>query len=311
MQNALLDSIAQELRKTAVLSEAGIDFADQDIDEVSLTSLKGRVQKTLNALEELGASYARGNRIQTGIGVAFAGLPNAGKSSLFNALLGEERSIVTEIAGTTRDVVREHLSLCSQASGQAVTFRLEDTAGLRESEDVVEKIGMERTRSAAVRADLVLLLVDPKTDFALLAQHWPALGSPSEKTLGVITKADLIPEETSRKQFLARLAPLQVRKWVFTSSRTSEGIAELSETMIQSSAHWLNRAPGEVLLTRIEHLQAVENTISHLKRSGQAQEPDLFAADLRQALIALSPLIGDTLPDDILGEIFSQFCIGK
>ncbi|MBC7693001.1 MAG: tRNA modification GTPase [Methylotenera sp.] len=333
-QANLISSLADELRKLAVLGEIGIDFADQDVDEVSLPNLKLRVNGILKKLLHLKQSYSRGTMIQEGIKVAFVGLPNAGKSSFFNALLGEDRSIVSDIAGTTRDVVREKLTL--QGYTSSVTLRLEDTAGLRnlraraasESEtspgsvdnrpsygsdhDTIEMIGIERTLKAAREADLILLLVDAQANqdaVTSLTEEWRRLGEPRDRTLGVITKMDLGMSEVLRDP--ATLAAFGLQMWQQTSAVCSDGISEAASAIADFCEKWVRREKGEVLLTRLDHLRSVEDAMDHLERGEQALEIDLFASDVRQALFALDPLIGETVPDDILGRIFSEFCIGK
>jgi len=312
-QNRLISLLATDLRQMAMLGEVGIDFADQDVDEVSLPALIPRVEKIVSSLLALERSYARGHRLQDGVSVVFVGIPNAGKSSFFNVLLGEDRSIVSDIAGTTRDVVREKLTL--RGNTRTLTLRLEDTAGLREAADAVEKIGIERSRQAAKNADLVLFLADPTQSTQAALQEWHrlvAIVGPdlSKKAIGIVTKADLVPDEHLRV-VIQELATLGLSSWTPVSSETGQGLELAIERLVEFCESWVHRDPGEVLLTRLDHQQAVAAALEHLRRAQSAPELDLFAADLRQALHALSPLIGDTLPDDILGKIFSDFCIGK
>ena len=307
-QARLIQDLAEGLRTLSTLGEVGIDFSDQDVEEVSLPVLKRRLEPLLAVLRDLYSSYDRGSRLQDGIGVALLGLPNAGKSSFFNALLGEDRSIVSEIAGTTRDIVRERLTLRSHSA--TVTFRLEDTAGLRKSLDQVERMGVERSHKAARDADLILLMIDSTADLGAALEEWSRLGSPIQKTVGVITKCDLASAErlvTLRRE----LKNINISLWLETSAVTGRGIADAATKMVEFCERWVHRQPGEVLLTRQNHLRAVQVCIQHLERAAGTQELDLFAADVRQALHSLSPLIGTTVADDILGRIFSEFCIGK
>ncbi len=307
-QNTLIAGIASDLRQLSMLGEVGIDFSDQDVEEVSLPSLRKRAIRTIERLRQLEASYARGSRIQDGVGVVFLGLPNAGKSSFFNALLGEDRSIVSEIAGTTRDVVREHLTL--KGSRLSVTLRLEDTAGLRHAIDSVEKMGIERTERAARNADALLFLVDATSEVDKALEQWNRLGAPKSKTLGILTKCDLATPEQLLK-IRATCSAFGITTWVETSSLTLNGIQEAIEAIVEHCSHWVVREQGEVVLTRLDQLQAVKASLTHLARAEAASEIDLFASDIRQGLHALAPLIGDTTADDILGQIFTSFCIGK
>jgi tRNA modification GTPase len=307
LQSRLATELGESLRRLAALGEAGIDFSDQDLDEVGLPRLKATLEPLRETLKKLCESHARGLRIQDGLGVAFVGCPNAGKSSFFNALLGEDRSIVSELPGTTRDVIREKLTL--RSGERSVTLRLEDTAGLRDSTDTVEKIGIARSLESARAADLVLFVVDATAPAELAHREWlelsEAVPTLPEKTLGILAKSDLLLAGTRT------VPPFPLAKWVLTSSVTGSGISEAVQSIIEVSGRWTRREPGEVLLTSVHELEAAQAGLSHLERAALATELDLFAADLRQALSALGPLIGDTPPDDLLGRIFSDFCIGK
>ena len=305
-QNELLSRIAGQLRHLAVLAEVGIDFSDQDVEEVSLPALKKKVEEAKSELLILAKSFERGERIQEGISVSLLGLPNAGKSSFFNALLGEDRSIVSSIAGTTRDVVKERLML--EDEGVAVTLRLADTAGVRASDDAIERVGVERSLAAARSADLVVWVVDGSdagTDsLESLEAQWVALGAPSARSFGIQTKMDL-PGAMGSSFFTGKM------DFAACSAVSGKGIHEAAVGLVRASKKWVGRNQGEVILTREEDKRAVEECIVHLERALQATEEDLFASDLRQALRSMSALIGDTVPDDILGAIFSGFCIGK
>jgi len=308
-QNRLISDLATNLRNLAVLGEVGIDFADQDVEEVSLPQLKKRLANIIVALERLQQSYKRGNLIQEGVPVAFSGVPNAGKSSFFNALLGEDRSIVSDIPGTTRDVVRERLSL--SGSRHTVTLRLEDTAGLRATDNEIEKMGIDRSIRSAREADLILFLVDSTAPMTAALEQWKILGEPKEKTLGVLTKTDLLPIGPLTTLVAECQKHFGVAQWVATSAKTGHGISSAVEAITEFAGQWLRRDPGEVVLTRLNEAQAAIEALEHLNRARDASELDLFAADIRQALNSMGPLIGETLPDDILGQIFSEFCIGK
>lgn len=307
-QNRLLSTIAGDLRQLAALGEIGIDFSDQDVEEVQLPALKRRLEPILDKLRALQSSYPRGVRIQEGIRVAFVGLPNAGKSSFFNAILGEDRSIVSEIPGTTRDLVHERITL--RGARATLTLRLEDTAGLRVTSNPIEKSGIDRSHQAARDAELVFFVVDATSSLLSAFEQWRSLNIPASRTLGVLTKLDLVGSNE-----LARLrqscAESGLSRWVETSAQTGSGISEAVETLIEFSSGLVRREQGEVILTRSDQLNAVAQGLEALERARTAHEIDLFASDLRQALHQLGPLIGETLPDDILGQIFSEFCIGK
>lgn len=309
-QSSWMKDVAEQIRQIATYAEAGVDFSDQDLEEDSLEALRSKLDSPILGLETLERTFERGLRIQDGVRAAFVGLPNAGKSSFFNVLLGEDRSIVSEIEGTTRDIVRERLVLRGKRG--SVALRLEDTAGLRASQDQVEQIGVERTRQAARQADVILLLWDGSREgaaaeeaFEALQAIWESLGRPKEKTLGIVTKADLGRESSD---WLGRLGVLWVGP---TSARSGEGVHEAAQRIADFAETWGSRKPGEILLTRRDHRESVLAALEHLRRARRAPGVELLASDLRQALLSLAPLIGETPPDDILGRIFSQFCIGK
>lgn len=310
---ALIVGFADEMRKLASLSELGIDFSDQDVDEVSLKNLKRECQALIRKLEELKASFARGKRIQDGVGVCLFGRPNAGKSTLFNILVNEERSIVSSIAGTTRDVVRETMTL-SDGSGRSLSFRFHDTAGVRETEDEIEKIGVERTLLGAKDADLILVLVDPTdpSGFEALLQAFTRLErKQGSEVIWILTKQDQL-SAADENAWTAKLKVVSPSKQpVVFSGKTRHGLEELVRGLLDLGFVLTQRKSGEVLLTRWDHVRAVEQAIIHLERSLTTVSEDLFAADIRQSLISLGPLIGETPTDDILGRIFSEFCIGK
>ncbi len=311
-QHRQMAEIAEELRVLSMLGEVGIDFSDQDVEEVRLSTLQRRARGIREKLENVKATFTRGRLIQEGFRVVFLGLPNSGKSSFFNALLGEERSIVSEIPGTTRDSVRETLTL--RSGHAAVTLRLEDTAGVRKTQDQIESQGIERTWAAAAKADLVILLVDSTGDAKELAEVRGFLETHPQiagKAMGVLTKTDLLADGFIREDLKQFFTDLGVRSFAEVSSVTGEGVSACAELIVRECSTQVARDPGEVLLTRAEHAQAIEEAVRLLKESETAPGEDLFASDVRHSLHALSPIIGETLTDEILGRIFSSFCIGK
>ena len=308
-QHELIERIRADLMQLSTLSEVGIDFSDQDIDEVSLPRLRERLQRVITLLSELRGSFDRGKRFTDGVPVSIFGLPNAGKSSFFNALLGEDRSIVSNIAGTTRDVVREKLNL--KADHGYVTLKLSDTAGLRKSSDVIEEIGIERSLKAARESDLVVVVIDGVSPDLVEVKNYLSQVDLSQKSLSlVVSKKDLLISQ-SQVLMSAQILEMFHVEPLFISSETHEGIQALAKQIANQAESHLQRKPGEVVLTQFEHVHAVDESLKCLNRAMEAIDLVLFATDIRHGMNELGPLIGETLPDDVLGKIFSDFCIGK
>jgi tRNA modification GTPase len=311
-QSKVFFELAEALRATLVLAEAGIDFSDQDLDELGLDRLKQRVSPMVDKLSSIATSIERGRRIQEGISLVVAGLPNAGKSTLFNELLGQERSIISEEAGTTRDVIRESVRLRGNSGYSEATFVVHDTAGLRETEGRIEKQGIELTRRAAATADMILFVVEAGSEPTQVLSEWRTLGRPKERTILVLNKIDVLPGVAACQKELADWREMTgVRDAVPIAAASHQGMGELTDMMILRAGEWLDRQPSETILTRQEQVDAVERAVSDLRRALCAEAHDIFAADLRQALDQLSFFIGSTSVDDVLGRIFTQFCIGK
>lgn len=307
-QFSLIHEIHQALKHLATLSEVGIDFTDQDLDEVSLDRLKQKLKPVLIRLLELEKSFDRGFKIQHGLSTCFLGKPNVGKSSLFNSLLGESRSIVSAQPGTTRDSVSESLTL--QDETRCVTLKLTDTAGWRKTHNEIENLGIERTKTAIDQSEVVLLIFDltaVSEDELLWVQGFDF---EQKIVFPVLNKSDLVSENQIR-DWKRVFQTTSFEEPTTTSSKTGEGIQDLVQKIVQRLSKGLYRNRGEVLLTKPEHLISVRESITDLNRAIHSKEIELFSSDIRQALHSLSPLIGETLTDDILEKIFSEFCIGK
>lgn len=270
--------------------EAWIDFPDEDIDPASGLALLEQIHSSLAAIDSLLATADEGRILREGVRVAIVGIPNAGKSSLLNRLLGMERAIVSEIPGTTRDTIEETACL------HGILFRLTDTAGLRDTSDPIEKEGVARTERALDQADLVLHVVDATllTDPAPLA----------ERELLVANKCDILPTGT---QVTARA--IQV------SSRTGEGFDSLVAAMLDRVGMSHLAATPSLAAINSRHQSLLEKSASALRQAIsllQTNQPaELAAVELRSALDSLGQIVGATDTEDILGEIFSRFCIGK
>lgn len=294
-------ALGEELLRLLAMVEAHIDFSEE-LGELDVDALAPALERLLQRLESL-LQGARGGRIlREGARVAIVGRPNVGKSSLLNALLGEERAIITDIPGTTRDTLEESLLI------GGVPIVILDTAGLRESADVVERIGIERARHAAERADLILFVYD------LTAPDWDADRALLE-TLPTHTPRVLAGNKTDRATPPQRQHALQAfPDSVLISAWTGEGLDALKKAIL--TALELQRIGGETpALTHQRHIQAVEDARRALESAHtalvQGYPPDLIAVDLRSAWLALGAITGDTADETLVHRIFRDFCIGK
>ncbi len=280
---------------------AVIDYPDEDIDEFHSRAYGSTLGEAERALERLYASFERGKILQSGVPAAILGRPNAGKSSLLNALLGYERAIVTAVPGTTRDTITERVKLGS------TLLRLTDTAGIRDARDEVERIGVQRSMDAAQSARLALVLVDPG---AAGEEDWTALRAAqgAEHIVLVLTKSDLYPS--------AALIPppeLRVDARVSVSSKTGEGLEALAEAVDNFFPPW--DAPAGEILTNARQADAVSRALGSLRAAREALQsgvmPDAVLTESECAMAALGELTGRTVREDITARIFERFCVGK
>lgn len=285
------------------LLEASIDFQDDDVPLVSRSQLEERVSEIISMAEAVRNSFPRGRRFRDGATAAIAGVANVGKSRLLNAILGEERAIVTEIPGTTRDYLSGEIPLAG------IALRVVDTAGLRESSDPVEREGVRRSRDVIASADLVLFVLDGSR--RAHAGDREAYGEVEALPhLVVLNKRDLPPAEDG-SSFVGPgrkgLVPL--------SAKTGEGIDALLRTMAEDLAPRQGDIMAEAPLTRIRHLEAVRGACEALSRARRATVEGLplefVASDVRDAARALAELAGEIAPEEVLDVIFGSFCIGK
>ncbi len=277
------------LTELRALTEAMLDFPEEDIDALHHADAESRLKQVRESLEAVVAKSRQGSLLRSGIHVVLAGRPNVGKSSLLNRLAGEERAIVTAVPGTTRDALREAIQI------EGVPIMLVDTAGLRESRDEIERLGIARTRSEMDRADVVLVVLEAGRMEAP-EESLP----PGARAIRVINKIDLAPAAKPGK------SGGEIR----VSAKTGAGLDALRSAILEA-AGW--QARGEsVFLARERHLRALGRAQASLAAAaGRLNEWELFAEELRLAQDALGEITGQMTPDDLLGEIFSRFCIGK
>jgi len=290
--SARITELVDALTRLRMLVEATLDFPEEEINFLQQADAFGRLDRIDASLAAVRAQAKQGALLREGLTVVLIGQPNVGKSSLLNQLAGYEAAIVTEIAGTTRDTVREAIQI------EGVPLHIVDTAGLRDTDDAVEKLGIARTWAALDKADVALLLVDAAHG---LGQHEAAI---LERLSGV-TRLTI-----HNKIDVAGETPRVVGDDVWLSAKTGAGIDLLRDKLLES-AGW--QASGEgAFMARARHLDALERGAAHLAAArATASQLELFAEELRLAQAALSEITGEFTADDLLGEIFSTFCIGK
>ncbi|MGY3852989.1 tRNA uridine-5-carboxymethylaminomethyl(34) synthesis GTPase MnmE [Aeromonas aquatilis] len=299
-----IQQLVESLIRLRIYVEAAIDFPDEEIDFLSDGKVAGDLYSIMSELDDVRGEAKQGALLREGMKVVIAGRPNAGKSSLLNALAGRESAIVTEIAGTTRDVLREHIHL------DGMPLHIIDTAGLRDTQDKVEQIGIERAWAEIEQADRVLFMVDGTTTDAVDPREiWPEFVDRLPKNIGLTVirnKADLTGED---------LAPSQEQGHAVyrISAKTELGLPALREHLKACMGFQGNTEGG--FMARRRHLDALERAAERLLVAKEQLEVfvagELVAEELRLAQESLSEITGEFSSDDLLGRIFSSFCIGK
>lgn len=297
-----INTLREHLVNFASLIELELDFGEEDVEFADRKELLELLNKILTRIKLLTNSFKYGNAVKEGIPVAIAGPPNTGKSSLLNYLLNEDKAIVSEIPGTTRDTIEDKINI------SGYTFRFIDTAGIRDTPDVVESLGIERTHQRISKAAIILLVLDINDDVL-----------ENEKILEKI-KASIIEDEQqfilllNKSDIYKRDVPNLFGKQIAISVKTGEGLDILNQELINV----IKEMPGynqELVLTNMRHFQAFKKAAEALERAriGIASNisSDFVAQDIREALHYLGEVTGAISTDEILGAIFSRFCIGK
>ena len=285
----------EKLIQTRALLETTLDFSDEDLDFSNVSDIQRRIAEVLAELQTLKKSVETGVLLQSGIHVALVGAPNVGKSSLLNALSGEDVAIVTDIPGTTRDALKSTLQI------DGFPLHIIDTAGLRDdSNDPIENLGIAKTHAILEKADLIAFISDAR-DFqnsAKTAENFAEKCPKTAKILQVFNKCDLLqhpPENTDSA--------------IFISAKTGFGLENLKKTLLKKMG--IDSAENDVFIARERHLIALKNAIAHLENAQKLNESELIAEELRLCQQALFEITGEVTTDDLLDRIFSQFCIGK
>ena len=279
--------------------EANIDYPEyEDIEDVRREKIEAILEKQIKSLQELEDSFESGKILKNGIMTAIVGKPNVGKSSLLNMLLKEERAIVTEIAGTTRDTIEECVTI------KGITLRLIDTAGIRETEDVVENIGVEKSKNALKNAELVLFLLDGSKGF--LPEDEEILREIGNKNhIVLINKIDLECKNIE----------LENKNIVRISAKTGEGIKELEEKIEEMFNLNKLETENEFIVTNIRHkdlLNKARNGLKEAKETVVSGLPiDMISINIKTAIESLGEILGESVSEDVLNKIFEKFCVGK
>ena len=313
-----LARLRSELLEMASLLELELDFSEEDVEFADREKLLGLLDATRTHVDRLAASFHQGNLIKNGVPVAIVGAANAGKSTLLNALVGEERAIVTDIPGTTRDTIEEVINL------DGILFRFIDTAGIRESRDTVENLGIERSFRKLSEAEVVLEMLDVTSDsedlavqLALLGQHW---NGRSQKLILLLNKSDLLEDPTCNKNVSV------INKFVSSidykvdilniSAKKGQGLDALKQRLLALEKDLIPNQDS-TFVTNVRHYDALRQASSALMdcRTSLSRgiPSDLVAEDLRRALASINEILGTDLldPEVILHSIFRNHCIGK
>lgn len=293
-------SLREEILETLAFIEAGIDFPEDDVDTLDRETLENSVTKALLGTKYLLEGSKTGKILRDGLLTVIVGRPNVGKSSLLNALLHEERAIVTDVPGTTRDEIRESVSV------GGILLKLVDTAGICESQELVERLGIERTWKALQTAELILLVVQPNLPLTNDEHH--ILNTYAEKVIVIVNKLDLLQNDDFSFEY-------KVRKWIPFSVLQHRGFEELEVEIRNRVYQGEAIVASDPLLSNIRQISALERCNTSLQQGSESIKQgmpwDILSIDLRQALHSISEITGHDVQESLLEEIFSRFCIGK
>lgn len=274
--------------------EAALDFPEEEINFLADAKVGVQLTDIVKQLDTVMQSAMRGSVLRQGMQVVIAGKPNAGKSSLLNALSGQDSAIVTDIPGTTRDILKEYIAI------DGMPLHVIDTAGLRETDDVVEKEGVSRAKQQIEQADCVLVMVDVTTDHSaneILAPHM-------QKSVVVFNKIDLTKQKAKRET-------IEGVEQIYCSAKTGEGVDFLREVLKERMGYDADASENSFIARR-RHLDALDKASIHMQyATQQLANGELLAEELKCVQVHLGAITGEVRPDDLLGEIFSSFCIGK
>jgi len=305
--NKLIELRTDLLNFTSLI-ELELDFSEEDVEFANRDSLKHAARHIKELIQKLADSFSVGNAVKTGIPVAIIGETNAGKSTLLNLLLHEDKAIVSDIHGTTRDVIEDTINI------QGISFRLIDTAGIRDTYDEIETLGIERTFKKLEQASIILWLVDVQSsDEHILDMARKILPkSEGKKLVLVFNKMDTVSPE--RQEMKKSLLSGEIADRVFISAKYDENPRELEDVLVKV-ANIPEFGDNDVIVTNVRHYEALQNALYAISRTSEGLESgisgDFLAQDIRECMHYLGEITGQISTDEILGNIFSKFCIGK
>jgi tRNA modification GTPase len=296
-----LKELRQKLMDFASLVELELDFSEEDVEFANRAQLVNLLTEMIGKIEKLSESFRLGNVLKNGVATVIAGRPNAGKSTLLNALLNEERAIVSDIPGTTRDTIEEIITL------EGIAFRLTDTAGIRHAADIIEREGVARTMQKIKQASIVVYLFDAdEMSAADVLADIKKLGN--EDNIAVLPVANKVDKIKAEIKFEG------IGNLLFISAKNGQGIEELKKQLCSAALQGADMQ-HDIVLTNARHYESLQSTMQNLSNAKKGIETklsgELVASDIRSALTHLGEITGEVTTDDLLGNIFGRFCIGK
>ena len=298
-----INKIKKELLKLMANIEVSIDYPEYDTPEVIEEEILKTIENSINKLNKLEKSFDNGKLIKEGIKTAIIGRPNAGKSSLLNAILKEERAIVTEYEGTTRDTIEEYVNI------NGITLKLIDTAGIRTTQNEIEKIGIEKSKKMAKEADLVIYIIDASKDLNEDDEEILNIVTP-KKTIIILNKLDLVPKIDKKTEIIKNFENV-----IKISALKKEGIDDLYNKIKELFNLDVINIDNEIVITNERHKKIIKDAIINLNKSKEALKNnmpiDIIAIGLKDVLTNLGEITGEEASEEIIDEIFSRFCLGK
>lgn len=306
-QSRELSEIENSLTWILAHLEANIDFAAEDIEVASTEVLKNRLQESLQSIDDILATYAIGKAITQGLHVALVGKPNAGKSSLLNALLDEDKAIVTDVAGTTRDIVEGEIWI------EGYKIQLHDTAGLRAASDQIESLGIDKTKAAIEKMDLTLLVIDPEDDISSLEIE--ALKRPveDESVAILFNKSDIVSNSIDYKKWIRDRFEKDIEFFV-VSAVNRQGLDKLKGALLERMTRLIPDV-GSAAISNSRHYELLRQSQDFAQRGFnllvEAESPEFIAFELQSSLVAIQEILGKKFDDEVMDKVFSEFCLGK